>query len=235
MSTSTALPAGNRLVQGLSATRRRAFVAASTLVPIHFGDVLCEAGEPYRHAHFPDTGVISLVAVVEKHPAVEMGLVGSEGLLGASLVLGVDRAPLRAIVQADGHARRIEAAVLNRLMEAWPPFRVQLGRYLYGLQAQTAQTAACNHFHDIPERLARWLLMMHDRTEGDHFHLTHQFLADMLGVRRSAITLAAGVLQEERIIRYTRGEIRIVSRERLEQAACSCYTAMFDEGIFRAA
>jgi len=158
-----------------------------------------------------------------------MGLIGNEGMLGASLMLGVNFAPLRALVQGNGSALRISTAEFQRDLAECPSLHRVLNRYLYVTMAQLSQTAACNHFHEIEPRLARWLLMTHDRAHSNHFHLTHEFLADMLGVRRSGITVAAGALQGKNLIGYTRGEISILDRSGLEAAACECYQAVNDD------
>jgi len=155
-----------------------------------------------------------------------MGLIGNEGLLGVTLVLDVPLAPLRGVVQGPGSALRMTAQELRAELKKSPSLGRTLNRYLYVLSAQLSQTAACTRFHEIEPRLARWLLMTHDRAHADHFHLTHQFLANMLGVQRSAVTIAAGALQARGLLRYSRGEIRILDRKGLEAAACECYRAV---------
>jgi len=157
---------------------------------------------------------------------LEMGLIGSEGMLGASMILGVPTAPLRGVVQGGGAALRVSARDLATEARGSASLTRALGRYLYVLMAQLTQTAGCTRFHEADARLSRWLLMTHDRAHADHFHLTHQFLANMLGVQRSAVTIAAGVLQKRQLIRYTRGEITILNRAGLEGTACECYAAV---------
>ena len=191
-----------------------------------FGDILCEPGKPIRHAYFPLTGFISLVATLGDHPPLEMGLIGNEGMLGATLALGVKTAPLRAVVQGAGTALRLSAAHCRDELQISPGLLRALHHYLYVQMAQLSQTAACTHFHEIEPRLACWLLMIQDRAHADHFHLTHAFLADMLGVRRSSVTIAAGALQLKGLIRYSRGEIIILDRQGLEAASCECYAAL---------
>ncbi len=194
-----------------------------------FGSVLCEADHPYQYVYFPLTGFISLVAVVDRHQPLELGLIGNEGMLGASLLLGVPNAPLRAVVQGTGTALRMSAKQLRSELDDSPALQKAMGRYLYVLMAQLSQTTVCTRFHEVEARLARWLLMTHDRAHADNFHLTHQFLADMLGVQRSAVTIAAGVLQSRMLIRYTRGQIHILSREGLEATSCECYAAVIED------
>jgi hypothetical protein len=198
-------------------------------VELIFGTALCEPDQPIAHVYFPLTGFISLVKTVETHQPLEIALIGNEGMLGATLALGVDIVPLRGIVQGSGAALRMSAPQLHSDLRDCPALLGVLNRYLYVMMAQLAQTAACTHFHEIEARLVRWLLMTHDRAHADHFHLTHKFLADMLGVQRSAITIAAGALQKRNLIHYTRGEISILDRRGLEATACVCYKAVIDD------
>jgi CRP-like cAMP-binding protein len=229
MPSANASPVVNQLIAGMPNKQRKQFLAECEPVDLFFGEVLCEPDERYRSAYFPLTGFISLVAVIRGHPPLEMGLIGNEGMLGATLVLGVAVAPLRAVVQGSGSAWRVSSAYLQSALREGPGLLQLLNRYLFVLMAQLSQTAACTRFHEIDARLARWLLMTHDRAHADHFHLTHQYLADMLGVQRSAVTIAAGVLQRKRLISYTRGEINILSRTGLEAASCECYAAVIKD------
>jgi CRP-like cAMP-binding protein len=219
----------NRLIEGLPRTARARLLDGCEEVDLVFGDILYEPGQLIEHVYFPLTGFISLVAILSDHQPLEMGLIGSEGMLGVTLILGVDGAPLRAVVQGSGTALRMTTPKLRRELRENPALLRTLNRYLYILMAQLSQTAACTHFHETEPRLARWLLMTHDRAHADHFHLTHQFLADMLGVQRSAVTIAAGVLQKRKLIRYTRGKISILNRGGLEQASCECYGELADD------
>jgi CRP-like cAMP-binding protein len=219
----------NRLIGSLPASERRRLLADCEPVELVFGQVLCEPGEAYRHAYFPVQGFISTVATVGNHQPLEIRLIGNEGMLGATLVLGVNTVPLRALVQGTGSAWRIGAAQLRAGLRESPGLLRQLKRYLYVLVAQLSQSTGCNRFHDVEGRLARWLLMTHDRAHVDHFHLTHEFLADMLGVRRSGITVAAGNLQRRDLISYVRGTITVLDRRGLEAAACGCYAAVLED------
>jgi CRP-like cAMP-binding protein len=157
-----------------------------------------------------------------------MSMIGNEGMLGATLALGVTTNPLRAVVQGSGSALRMTIARFRRELRTSAELRRTLDMYLYVLFEQLAQTAACNSFHEAQARLARWLLMTHDRAHGGRFRLTHLFLAEMLGVRRSAVTIAAGELQRRRLIHYTRGHISVLSRSGLEAASCECYAAALE-------
>ena len=175
--------------------------------------------------YFPTEGFISLVAMIEGTPGVEVGMVGREGMLGAELALGVPTAPLHALVQGAGASWRIEATAFQRELSASPGLQRSLHRYLYVLMAQLATSAACLRFHQIGPRLARWLLMTQDRANSNSFHVTQEFLAYMLGVRRVGVTMAAGVLQRSGLISYHRGDFTVLDRSSLEAVACGCYAA----------
>lgn len=190
------------------------------------GDSLCEADAPYAYAYCPLRGVIALVTIMDRNRPLAMGLIGNEGMPGATLALGVGTAPMRALVHGSGTAWRITRERFQQALLANPGLRRNIYRYLYVLLTQFAQSAACTHCHEIEPRLARWLLMTQDRAHVDHFHLTHEVLATLLGVRRSGITLGAGALQQRGLIRYVRGDIRILDRPGLEVAACGCYVAL---------
>jgi CRP-like cAMP-binding protein len=226
MSTESPAPVMNRLIEGLAPNERQRLLGRCERVELMSGDVLCEHDEPYPYAYFPIGGIISLVTIVGRYRPLEMGLIGNEGMLGATLVLGVKVAPMQALVQSAGAAWRMTAAQFQKALHSTPALRRTIHRYLYVLLIQFAQSAACTHFHEIEPRLARWLLMTHDRAHADHFYLTHKVLAAMLGVRRSGITLAAGALQQRGLIRYVRGDINILDRPGLEAAACGCYMAL---------
>lgn len=219
----------NRLLEGLPRKDRDRVLARCEEVDLAFGTILCEPGSPYRHIYFPVTGFISTVATLGGHQPLEIRLIGDEGMLGATMALGVATIPLRAIVQGTGNAWRMAAPLFLRSLRDSPALSRMLRRYLYVLVAQLSQSTGCSRFHEVEARLARWLLMTHDRAHADHFHLTHDFLADMLGVRRSGITIAAGALQRSALISYTRGEIRILDRKGLEGRSCECYAAGIED------
>lgn len=191
-----------------------------------FGEVLCEAGKPYRYAYFPDSGLISQLWTSRGHNPFDTGLIGQEGMLGASLLLGIDEAPMQAIVRCPGFALCVPVAGLRREVRNSVGLRKTLARYLYLRLVELSLAATCTRFHQIHQRLARLLLLTHDRTPADRFHLTHETLADMLGVRRSGVTVAAGALQTDGVIDYSRGDITILDRPALESASCECYSKL---------
>lgn len=229
MSAATPAHLINHLLEGLPRKERNRILERCEPVDLAFGTILCEPDQTLQHVYFPLTGFISLLATIDSHQPLEMALIGNEGMLGVTLVLGVNAAPLRGVVQGPGTALRMTATQLRHELGGSPYLLHRLNRYLYVLMAQLSQTAACTCFHQVETRLALWLLMTHDRAHADHFHLTHKFLADMLGVRRSAVTIAAGGLQRKKLIRYTRGEIRILDRRGLEAASCECYDALIKD------
>ncbi|MCJ7590358.1 MAG: Crp/Fnr family transcriptional regulator, partial [Woeseiaceae bacterium] len=213
----------NRLLAKLRRKDHDHLLAAGDEVDLCIGDVLWEPHTRIRHVYFPLGGFVSQLVPVESKDNLELALVGNEGMLGIPLVLGVNTSTLQALVQGSGPALRISAASFRRELEQLPGLRQHLNRYICVWQAQLALTAACISFHSLDLRLALWLLMTHDRAGSDTLHLTHKFLAQMLGVRRVGITNAAGVLQKQKLLSYSRGEITILNRAGLEKAACSCY------------
>ena len=213
----------NHLLELLPARDRARLLAICEPVQLVLSEVLCEPGKPIRHVYFPTRGFISLVALIAGSPGVEVGMVGREGMLGAQLALGIVTAPLHALVQGSGAAWRIATVPFKHELARSAALQRSLNRYLYVRMAQQATSAACLRFHLIGQRLARWLLMSQDRAHSDSFHITHEFLAYMLGMRRVGITAAAGALQRDGLIEYHRGEMKVLDRRGLEAAACSCY------------
>jgi CRP-like cAMP-binding protein len=191
-------------------------------VSLTFGEVLHDA-KPMRHVYFPVDCLVSFFAPLRDHLAVEVGVVGSEGMVGVPLALGIRTSAVRAVVQGSGNALRMEASSFQRELQRNASLQAGVHRYIHLLMCQVTQTAACNAFHTIEARCARWLLMTRDRMQSDEVELTHEYLARMLGVRRVGVTVAAGNLQRQGIIAYSRGHIAILDPARLEKVACECY------------
>jgi CRP-like cAMP-binding protein len=215
----------NHLIELLPRAGRRTLLALCEPVDLVLSERLCAPGEATHYAYFPVNAIISLVTAIDGKPVLEVGMVGREGMVGVELVLGALTAPWHAVVQGPGAAWRVPSRTFRRELRASQALRLCLDRYLYVLMAQFGAGAACLRFHLIGPRLARWLLMMQDRAHSDHFHVTHEFLSYMLGVRRVGITAAAGTLQRAGLIEYRRGELIVLSRAGLEGAACGCYAA----------
>lgn len=216
----------NRLLAALPSRELEPLLPQLEPVELVFRQVLIAPGAAIDAVFFPETGWASTLITFAGGDAGEVGLIGREGMIGTPLLLGDDRGPTRTIVQAAGTALRLDAAAFRHCIAEFPALQARLLRYTLALHAQVSQVAACNGRHAIARRLARWLLMAHDRAESDAFPMTHELLAAMLGVRRAGITLAAGGLQRAGLIRYDRGILEITDRPGLEAAACECYSAV---------
>ena len=215
----------NDLIEALPRSDRRRLLAISEPVYLVLSEILCEPTDAIQHVYFPTDGFISLITPMAGHLGLEVGMVGREGMVGAHLALGVAASPLRALVQGSGAAWRVPAADFRIELARSAALQRGLNRYVYVLMAQLATSAACQRFHPIGPRLARRLLMSQDRAAADTFHVTQEFLAYMLGVRRVGVTAAASAMHRSGLIEYKRGELTVLDRPGLEAAACSCYHA----------
>ncbi len=213
----------NRLLMKLPHRVRQKFLASCERVDLTDSDILAEPGEPILYVYFPTESSISMLASVDGHSNLEVGLVGNEGMIGTPLILGVAVSSLRAVVRGEGSAIRMTAACFRRELKQSAAVGRELNRYLYVVMDQFAQAVTCSRFHLLESRLARWLLMTHDRAHSDMFHVTHESLSLILGVRRVGVTKAATALQNKNLISYTRGDIVITDRKGLENASCECY------------
>jgi CRP-like cAMP-binding protein len=211
------------LLAALPRLDREEIIATCDLVQMEAGESLFEAGKPIRFVYFPTGSVISLLSTTDRSSQVEVALIGAEGMVGMSSMLDVRTAPFKALVQGAGSAWRMETAVFLRHLARRPALARRLARYLYVRVVELAQMVTCTRFHAVEPRLARWLLMTRDRARTEHFHVTQELLALMLGVRRAGITVAAGSLQSRGLISYRRGLIAIRNGKGLERASCSCY------------
>lgn len=216
-------PFSNQLLAALPRLELKRLTTQLEPISLEFGQPLYQPDDLIRHVYFPQNSLVSLLTVVDRHLALEVGMVGREGMVGIAYALNMTRSPFRAMVQGAGQAWRMKAPVFRKAMQSSALLLREVHRYAHGLMAQIAQTAACNRFHVIEARLAKWLLMTRERVRSDEFHLTHEFLGNMLGVRRVGVTNAAQALKKNGLIQYNRGDITILDRKALEAAACSCF------------
>ncbi len=217
--------AENHLIELLPRAERIALLKTGQRVDLVLSEVLCEPHVDTRQIYFPIDGFISLVTMLNGKPALEVGMIGREGMLGIQVLLGIHQSPVQALVQGGGSAWKFDSRNFVRNLQLDSAMATVLRRYLYVRVCQLTGAAACLRYHLISQRLARWLLMSHDRARSDSFSVTHEFLAYMLGVRRVGVTTAAGKLQSRGLITYHRGHLTVLNRKGLEQAACSCYDA----------
>jgi CRP-like cAMP-binding protein len=216
-------PIRNHLLAALPGEEYGRLLPQLESVPLPFMEVLYEGGEPIRHVYFPDDGLISLLVVLDDKTVREIGVIGNEGMLGTAVALGMKTSPIRALIQLPGSAMRMKAGALREELKRGGALPDVLRRYAQALFTQVSQSAACVSSHAVEKRLSRWLLMTHDHAPGDEFEMKHEFLAMMIGATRSVVTRAAGLLQQEEMIRYTRGRVTVLDRSRLEATACECY------------
>jgi CRP-like cAMP-binding protein len=224
----TSVP-GNQLLAHLPGAVRANLEPHLHRVDLKRGQPIFRAHEPLQTVYFPETGVLSLLTHLNAGEVLDVALVGKDGLAGVALLPGVNMMPCDATVEISGTALRMNGDLLKHQVRDVPPFRELLGRYAYSLFASGVQTAACNTFHSVKQRCARWLLMTHDLVEGDEIRMTHNLLATMLGVRRSTVTIVAGSLQRARLITYRHGRLTIRDRPGLQAASCDCYRLMREE------
>ena len=213
----------NQLLAALPAATYRRLQSGLERVELRFGDVLYEPGDSARHIYFPNDSLLSLLVAVDGQEALEVGMVGREGMVGLSLAVGRQVSPVQVLVQGGGSAMRMRGARFMSELRRNGELKRQLDRCLYAGMMTAMQIAACNRFHRVGERLARWLLMVRDRLGRDEFPLTQHFLARMLGVRRAGVNEAAGELQRRGLIVYRRGRIGILDLAGVRAASCSCY------------
>jgi len=217
---------GNLILRGLPRKESNLLFPTMEFVRLKLHQVLHEPGEAIRSGYFLNNGLGSLLTTHPDGKTVEVGLTGKEGFIGLPVIFGFKTSALRVVTQGDGTAYRVDIETLLRLLPQCPELERQLQRFSMVLGMQSTQIAACNRLHDVVERLARWLLMSHDRIGGAKLPLTQEFLAQMLGTRRASVTVAAGILHKAGVIEYSRGSVRIQNREKLEQSACDCYQAI---------
>lgn len=213
----------NEILLGLPRKECDAVMSKLEFVRLKLHSLLHEAGETLKSGYFCNSGMFSLLNVMPDGKSVEVGLIGKEGFSAVPLIVGFRTSHTRTVVQAEGTAFRADAAAFRAILKQCPALERQLQRYSQILAAQVAQLATCNRLHEVDERLARWLLMTQDRVGADSLPLTQDFLAQMLGTRRSSVTVSAGTLQKAGLIQYTRGNVTILNRRSLEEAACDCY------------
>ncbi|WP_149539165.1 Crp/Fnr family transcriptional regulator [Siccirubricoccus phaeus] len=216
----------NRLLRALPEAEFARLAPALELLDLPLGRTLFPAEGEVDAAWFVETGTVSMLARLEEGGLMEVGIVGPEGMAGLPLVFGTGVSPIEALVQVPGRSLRIAGAAFRRALAESPALLPLLLRYAQVFYAQVTQAAACNGNHTLEQRLARWLLMVHDRVMGDELPLTQEFLAQMLGVRRPGVTIAAGILQNAGLIRHRRGHVTILDRDGLENASCECYGAI---------
>jgi CRP-like cAMP-binding protein len=218
----------NQIINSLPPALKSALLTRLQPVDLPVGTILTDPGQPPPFAHFMTSGIASVVTFMSDGIGAEVGVIGREGLVEAINILGPANAPTTAFIQSEGTALRMPFADLQQLFLTHPPLAQRILECVQSQGFILSQLAACHGLHEIEERLARWLLMVQDRLGSDHFHLTQEFLAEMLGSRRTSVTLAAGTLQRNGLIRYSRGRIEVVDRKGLEGAACECYPIVRD-------
>jgi CRP-like cAMP-binding protein len=219
-------PIFNEILLALPPREREQLFPKLEFVRLKTHHVLHESGDTLKSAYFCNTGLVSILSVFPDGKSVEVGLVGKEGFIGLPLVVGFRTAPTRAVSQISGTAFRVDSETLMGLLSKCPKLERGLQQFSQIMAMQVTQIAACNRLHEVNERLARWLLMSADRVDSDSLALTHELLSQMLGTRRSSVTVSVGTFQRAGLISHGRGDVKIIDRRRLEAAACECYGIM---------
>jgi CRP-like cAMP-binding protein len=219
----------NRVLDGLPRRELARIRKALTQIDAAIRDQIYEPNKPFKHVYFPETAIASVVNVMADEREIEVATIGFEGMVGLPVFLGTNQSPARSFWQVAGSAHRLDAAFLEKEKRSGSPLAVALGLYTQGFFAQIAQSVTCNRLHNLEQRCARWLLMTHDRVPGDEFPLKQEFLAQMLGVRRTGISEVAGRLQRKGLIKYSRGWMSVIDRRDLEGLSCGCYQVVARE------
>lgn len=222
-------PVENRLLAALPRDEYERLLPSLQQVSFSLGEVVYEFAGQLDYVFFPTTSIVSLLYTMENGSSAEMGLTGNDGVVGIALFMGGGTMPNRAVVQSAGAAIRMKAKVLQDEFALGGKFQYLLLRYTQALITQISQTAVCNRLHSVEQQLCRWLLLSHDRVKADELIMTQELIADMLGVRREGVTVAAGHLQDAGAISYVRGHIKILDRQKLEETVCECYRVVRDE------
>jgi CRP-like cAMP-binding protein len=229
MSANSIVQPKNRILAALPSDEYQRLLPHLKPVTLEYKQVLFEPHKTIRYSYFPEDGIISMVTSVVDKTVVEVGLAGNEGMVCVATFLGVNSTPHQCIVQGEGSAMRMKASVLRDEFKRGGRLQDLLLRYTQAHLVMIAQTAVCNRLHALEERLSRWLLMIHNRVDGNQFLLTQDVISMMLGAQRTGVTDAAGTLQKKEIISYSRGRIEILDRQRLEETACECYWIVREE------
>lgn len=216
-------PAVNRLLATLPKNEYARLLPGLKPVNLIFGEVLYEPGDTIKHVYFPNDSIVSLLSTMREHSSLEVGMIGNEGMAGLQIFMGVNVSPTLALVQGAGSALTMTSRAIRLEANRLGTLHRLLHRYSHSLLTQISQSSACNRFHSVDARLAKWLLMTSDRLGVDEFRLTQEFMSNMLGVRREGVNKAAGALQTEKLIHYSRGMITILNRRALEADCCECY------------
>jgi CRP-like cAMP-binding protein len=231
MSRSKSPPIANSLLAALPAKDYQKLLRHLEEIPLVFGDTIYRPNVSISDVYFPNRGIISLLASIDGRATLEVGMVGKEGVVGLSVFMGVNTSQNRGVVQGAGSAMKMNAASFRKQCNNGGALQRVLRRYSHSLLTQITQSAVCNQFHTVDARLARWLLMTHDRMENTEFRITQEFLSHMLGVRREGVSKAAGDLQKRGLIRYKRGHLKVLDRAGLEATSCGCYEIIKNEAL----